>query len=158
MVYSKKEIGVFAGAVIIAVIIGFFIGCVTHQLPEGLKEGPMQDGVSTVEEAGANFTLAMSSQIDVNENGLADIRFDNGQSGNGSCIVKLYVDAEGENAEDALMYESSVIPQGYYIENVALTGELTSGEHTGYALVETLSDDGNTVENVFKINLNYIVS
>lgn len=112
-----------------------------------LTSGTQEELNSRADETG--FIVMVNTNIVVN-NDRANLLIENPEENGNKCQVDVY------DESDRLIYQSDIIPPGYYIEEVKLFESMDAGEHTGKAVFNILNDN-NEVKSTASVKLKITV-
>lgn len=144
--WQKNKTGILMTIIVVlAVALIASLAILHNAAPTGLQQGSLSD--EPVSDVGAtDFAASINSNIIVSD-GVANLRIENTEKNHEACIVTLY----DENNE--AIYESPIIPTGYYIETAKLQKELPVGQYEGTAVFEVLGADENTVKSTLTVDV-----
>ena len=137
---NKKllKVGIFGiiVAAIIALVIAFSQdGSDIQKGSLNLTSGTQQELNNRANETG--FIVIANTNVTVRNNE-ANFMLENPEENKNRCQVDIYDD------NDRLIYQSDIIPPGYYIEYAKLFEEIDAGEHLGKAIFNILNDNNET--------------
>lgn len=137
---NKKVLKIGALGIIVAVIIVLVIafsqdGSDMQKGSLNLTSGTQQDLNDRANETG--FIVIANTNVIV-KNNQANFMLENPEENNNKCQVDIY------DENDRLLYQSDIIPPGYYIESAELFEELDAGEYSGKAVFNILNDSNET--------------
>lgn len=143
--YKYKRV-LFVSTLLLMCLICFVAGL---NLRSDIRRGSIDRGQEIGAVEPSEFAAFINNNIVV-DNGKANVLIQNNEKNHNACRVKIY------DKSETLLYESDVIPTGYYIENVRLFENLPVGESEGYAVFEVL-DDSKGVKSTLRIDLTFLV-
>lgn len=147
MLFLKKYKRIFFCIAILIICLICFV--VDLNLQSDIRRGSIDCGQEIGSVELSEFAAFINSNIVV-DNGKANVLIQNNEKNHNACRVKIY------DKSETLLYESDVIPTGYYIENARLFENLPVGESEGYAVFEVL-DDSKGVKSTLRIDLTFLV-
>ena len=131
---------------VIVLLSASLLALLSH-MGSDLRKGSINTGVSEAPVvSGTEFAAFINSNIIVGENGKANLLIQNNENNHASCRVSVFT------SDHRLVYESDIIPTGYYIEDSRLFEALPMGMHDGYAIFEILDGAGG-VKSTIRIDV-----
>ena len=135
--------------IVIAIIVAITINNKNKDMQKGslnFNSGITQEILN--EQADKTRFIVMVNTNIVVSDGEANLMIENPEENSNKCLVDIY------DENDRLIYQSDIIPPGYYIEKAKLFEHMDSGEHTGKAVFNILNDNSETKSTAtVKINL-----
>lgn len=142
---KKHKTGIMSGVIVI--LLAIIAALLLFQPSDGLQKGSLSSETPASDTDPTDFAASINSNIIV-EDGEANVRIENSVNNHESCIVTLY-----DSEDDSVLYESPVVPTGYYIEYAELQEDLPVGQHEGYAVFEILGETEDQVKSTLKIDV-----
>lgn len=139
---NKRHIGFLctgiAVIILLVLVASVFIQGNKGDIQKGslnLTSGTQQELNDRANETG--FIVIANTNVTVRNNE-ANFMLENPEENKNKCQVDIYDD------NDRLIYQSDIIPPGYYIEYAKLFEEIDAGEHLGKAIFNILNDNNET--------------